>query len=125
MGMKKEFGEFIAKGNVVDLAVGVVIGAAFGKIVTKFVENIIMPFVSLVTPGGDWRNAGLTLSEGPVKVAPGMTPEQLAEAAKDDVILKFGDFLGAALDFIIVAFVLFLVVKSVNRMKARAEAPKA
>ncbi len=125
MGMKKEFGEFIAKGNVVDLAVGVVIGAAFGKIVTKFVENIIMPFVSLATPGGDWRNAGFTLSEGPVKVAPGMTPEQIAEAAKDDIIIKFGDFLGAALDFIIIAFVLFLVVKSVNKMKARAEAPKA
>lgn len=126
MGMKQEFGEFIAKGNVLDLAIGVVIGAAFGKIVSKFVENIIMPFVSLLTPSGDWRSAGITLSEGPSKVAPGMTPEQLAEAGKDDIIIKLGDFLGATLDFIIVAFVLFLVVKAVNRMKARAEAvPKA
>jgi large conductance mechanosensitive channel len=117
MGMKKEFGEFIAKGNVVDLAVGVVIGAAFGKIVTKFVENIIMPFVGLFSPTGDWRAAGLTLSEGPRKVAPGMSAEELAEVAKDDIVLKFGDFLGATLDFFIVAFVLFLVVKAVNRAK--------
>jgi large conductance mechanosensitive channel len=118
MGLKQEFGAFIAKGNVVDLAVGVVIGAAFGKIVTKFVENIIMPFVSLLTPTGDWRNAGLTLSEGPRKAAPGMTPEQLAEVAQDDVVVRFGDFLGATLDFLIVAFVLFLVVKAVNRARS-------
>ena len=124
MGMKQEFGEFIAKGNVLDLAIGVVIGAAFGKIVSKFVENIIMPFVSLMTPSGDWRSAGITLSEGPVKVAPGMTPEQLVEAGKDDIIVKLGDFLGASLDFVIIAVVLFLVVKSVNRVKARSEAPK-
>jgi large conductance mechanosensitive channel len=124
VGMKQEFGAFIAKGNVVDLAVGVVIGAAFGKIVSKFVENIIMPFVSLMTPSGDWRSAGITLSEGPVKVAPGMTPEQLVEAGKDDIIVKLGDFLGASLDFVIIAVVLFLVVKSVNRVKARSEAPK-
>ena len=125
MGMGKEFKEFISKGNVIDLAVGVVIGAAFGKIVSKFVDNIIMPFISLLTPSGDWRNAGITLSEGPIKVAPGMTPEQVAEAAKDDVILKLGDFLGAVLDFMIVAFVLFLVIKAINKMRAKQEPPKA
>ena len=125
MAMGKEFKDFISKGNVVDLAVGIVIGVAFGKIVSKFVDNIIMPFVGLLTPSGDWRNAGITLSEGPVKVAPGMTPEQLAEAAKDDVVIKLGDFMGAVLDFVIVAFVLFLVIKGVNRMRAKSAPPAA
>ena len=125
MAMGKEFKDFISKGNVVDLAVGVVIGAAFGKIVSKFVDNIIMPFVGLLTPSGDWRNAGITLSQGPVKATPGMTPEQLAEAAKDDVVLKLGDFMGAVLDFVIVAFVLFLVIKAINRTRAKSAPPAA
>lgn len=125
MAMGKEFKDFISKGNVVDLAVGIVIGVAFGKIVSKFVDNIIMPFVGLLTPSGDWRNAGITLSQGPVKATPGMTPEQLAEAAKDDVVLKLGDFMGAVLDFVIVAFVLFLVIKGVNRMRAKSAPPAA
>lgn len=125
MAMGKEFKEFISKGNVVDLAIGVVIGAAFGKIVSKFVENIIMPFVSLLTPSGDWRNAGITLSQGPVKVTPAMTPAELAEAAKDDVVLKLGDFMGAVLDFLIVALVLFMVIKGINRMRAKSAPPAA
>lgn len=125
MAMGKEFKDFISKGNVVDLAIGVVIGAAFGKIVSKFVDNIIMPFVGLLTPSGDWRNAGITLSEGPVKVAPGMNAAQLAEAAKDDVVIKIGDFMGAVLDFVIVAFVLFLVIKGINRMRAKSAPPAA
>ena len=96
MGMGKEFREFISKGNVVDLAVGVVIGAAFGKIVSKFVENLIMPFIGLLTPSGDWRNFGITLSEGPLKVVEGMDDKAKAEALKDDVILKVGDFLDSS-----------------------------
>lgn len=124
MAMGKEFKEFISKGNVVDLAVGVVIGAAFGKIVTKFVENIIMPFVSLLTPSGNWREFGITLSDGGTPIAPGMTTEQIAEVVKDDVIIRIGDFAGAVLDFVIVAFVLFMVIKGMNKLRRETRKSK-
>jgi len=114
MGMLKEFKDFALKGNVVDLAIGVVIGAAFGKIVKGLTDDLIMPVVSLMMPGGDWRAWGLTLrSAGP----PG--PE-------GDTRLLFGDLLGVTIDFVIVAFVLFMIVKAINRLTARpAPAPAA
>lgn len=99
MGLLGDFKKFAFKGNVVDLAVGVVIGAAFGKIVTALVSDFIMPFVGLVLPQGNWREAGLVMRHG-------ATPAQ-------DVVLKWGDFLGAILDFLIVAFTLFLVVSRI------------
>lgn len=96
MALIEDFKKFALKGNVVDLAVGVIIGAAFGKIVTALVSDIIMPLVALALPSGDWRAAGIVMKAG-------ATP-------KDDVILKWGDFLGTILDFTIVAFALFLLV---------------
>jgi large conductance mechanosensitive channel len=96
MAFVDDFRKFAFKGNVVDLAVGVVIGGAFGKIVSALVADVIMPVVSLALPGGDWRNRGLVLRAG-------ATP-------KDDVIVKWGDFLGACLDFFIIALALFLLV---------------
>ena len=96
MALIEDFKKFALKGNVVDLAVGVIIGAAFGKIVTALVSDIIMPLVALALPSGDWRAAGIVMKAG-------ATP-------KDDVILKWGDFLGTILDFAIVAFALFLLV---------------
>ena len=96
MALWADFKKFSFKGNVVDLAVGVIIGAAFGKIVTALVADIVMPLVALVMPSGDWRNAGVVLKAG-------ATP-------KDDVILKWGDFVGTILDFAIVAIALFLLV---------------
>jgi len=100
--MLKECKEFALKGNVVDLAVGVIIGGAFGKIVSALVADIVMPLVSLVLPSGDWRSAGHILK-------PGATP-------KDDVVLKYGDFLGAILDFMVIAIVLFIVVAKLVKM---------
>jgi len=96
MALWQDFRKFAFKGNVVDLAVGVVIGAAFGKIVSAMVSDLVMPIVALLMPAGEWRDNGVILR-------PGATP-------KDAVILKYGDFLGAVVDFFIVAFVLFIVV---------------
>ena len=106
MALLEDFKKFAFKGNVVDLAVGVIIGASFAKIVSALVADIVMPLVSFVLPSGDWRASGVVLRHG--------------ELPKDDVILKYGDFLGAVLDFLVVALVLFLVVaKLVKSAEAR------
>jgi large conductance mechanosensitive channel len=102
MAVFEDFKKFAFKGNVVDLAVGVVIGAGFGKIVTALVADVVMPFVALLMPAGDWRENGIVLRS--------------AANPKDQVILKYGDFLGAVLDFFVVAFVLFLIVSKIVKM---------
>ena len=113
MGMISEFKEFIAKGNVVDLAVGVVIGAAFGKIVTSLVDGIIMPIVGAAMGGvsvSDWKHV--------------LTPAQFDAAGKEvaaEVAIKYGAFLQTAIDFILIAFVIFLFLKAYNRMRKPAE----
>jgi large conductance mechanosensitive channel len=91
-----DFKQFALKGNVVDLAVGVVVGGAFGKIVSALVADVIMPLVALVMPSGDWRTSGFILSQ--------------ATNPKDNVVLRWGDLLGAMLDFLIISLVLFVVV---------------
>ena len=117
MGMVSEFKEFIAKGNVLDLAVAVVIGAAFGKIVTALVDDIVMPIVSLVTGGvsvDDWKHV--------------ITPAQLDAAGKQlaaEVAIRYGTFLQTIIDFLIIAFVIFLFIKTYNRMRKPAEAEAA
>ena len=104
MGMMADFKKFALKGNIVDLAVAVVIGGAFGKIVAAIVADLIMPVVALVMPSGDWRNNGFIIRRGALP--------------KDDVVIKWGDMLGVTLDFVIVAFVLFVVVsKIVKRLE--------
>jgi large conductance mechanosensitive channel len=105
--MLKEFREFAFKGNVVDLAIGVVIGGVFGKIVTAFVNDLVMPMVSLVLPSGEWRQAAITLRELP------------PEGPEGDTRLLVGDLASVVVDFLIVAFVLFMVVRGINRLKAR------
>lgn len=99
MSFLDDFKKFAFKGNVVDLAVGVVIGGAFGKIVSALVADMIMPVVALIMPSGDWRASGLVLRS--------------AADAKDNVILRYGDLMGSIVDFLIVAFVLFLLVSRV------------
>jgi large conductance mechanosensitive channel len=99
MSFLSDFKSFAFKGNVVDLAVGVVIGGAFGKIVSALVADVIMPTVALVMPSGDWRASGLIVRE--------------AANPKDNVVLRWGDFLGSVLDFFIVALVLFVVVSKI------------
>jgi large conductance mechanosensitive channel len=109
MGMASEFRDFIKRGNVIDLAVGVIIGAAFGKIVTSVTEDLIMPVISLVTGKMDYANWYIPLSGQPAGLA-------LAEAKKAGAVLAYGNFFTAAINFIIIAFVIFLIVKQVNRV---------
>lgn len=108
MGMASEFREFIAKGNVVDLAVGVVIGAAFGKIVTALVDKVIMPPIGLLIGGVDFSRLGIVLKQASVDAAGNPVPA---------VVLAYGEFINALIQFLIIAFAIFLVVKAVNRMR--------
>ena len=115
--MLKEFREFALKGNVVDLAVGVIIGAAFGGIVTSLVGDIIMPIIGAITGGLDFSNYFVKLSSK-------VTAVDLAEAKKQGAVLAWGSFLTIALNFIIVAWVLFWLMRIVTRMMVQ-EPPKA
>lgn len=96
--MLKEFKEFAMRGNVIDLAVGLIIGVAFGKIVTSVVNDLIMPVINPLIPGGDWRL---------MEIGPG---------------IRIGSFMGTVLDFLFVAFAVFLIVKTINRLKKNEEA---
>lgn len=116
--MFKEFREFAMKGNVVDLAVGVIIGAAFGAIVSSLVGDIIMPIIGSVTGGLDFSNYFTPLSNA-------VTANTLVEAKKQGAVLAWGNFLTLTLNFLIVAFVLFMVVRSMNRLKRKDEAKPA
>jgi large conductance mechanosensitive channel len=115
--MLKEFREFAMRGNVVDLAIGVIIGAAFGKIVDSLVNDIIMPFIGAVG-GADFSNYFLGLSS---KVA----ATNLVDAKKQGPVFAYGNFLTVAVNFLIIAFVLFLVVKGINILKRPAPAAPA
>jgi large conductance mechanosensitive channel len=118
--MLSEFKEFIAKGNVMDLAVGVIIGAAFQKIVDSLVNDIIMPVVGLVTGGTDFTNQFVVLREGAKAAAPYAS---LAEAkAAGATVIAYGSFLSQVIQFVILAWVVFLLVKAVNRMRRRQAA---
>ena len=111
MAFIDDFKKFAFKGNVVDLAVGVVIGGAFGKIVSALVADLFMPMVALVLPSGDWRATGVVLRH--------------AADAKDDVVVKYGDFFGAVLDFLVIALVLFIVVsRIIKAAEGRITRPK-
>lgn len=116
--MGKEFREFIARGNVVDLAVGVIIGAAFGKIVTTLVEGIIMPPIGLALGQIDFSSLFLTLD-----AAKGV-PASLADAkAKGIPVIAYGQFINDVIGFLIVAFAVFILVKQVNRIKSVVQQP--
>lgn len=110
MGLATEFKEFISRGSVVDLAVGVVIGGAFGKIVTSLVDGIVMPFVSLATGGAsvtDWKHV--------------ITPAQLDATGKQvaaEVAIRYGAFLQTVIDFVLIALAIFLFLKAYNRLRA-------
>lgn len=114
--MLQEFKEFINKGNVLDLAVGVVIGAAFGKIVASFTSDILMPPIGLMMGKVDFSNLFLNLSGKPVETV-------AAAKAAGLPTVNYGIFLNTVVDFVIVGFVIFLVVKQANRMKRAAPAP--
>ncbi|MCC6947316.1 MAG: large conductance mechanosensitive channel protein MscL [Bradyrhizobiaceae bacterium] len=110
----QEFREFAVKGNVVDLAIGVIIGVAFGRIVESLVGDIFMPVIGAVTGGLDFSNYFFGLSSN-------VTAMSLEEAKKQGAVLAWGNFITVALNFLIVAWVLFLVVKAINRLKRQEE----
>lgn len=116
MSMASEFKEFIAKGNVIDLAVAVVIGAAFGKIVTTFVDKIIMPPIGILIGGVDFSKLAITLKDATVNVAGEVVPA---------VVIGIGEFLNSMIQFVIIALAVFMVVKAINRMHKKEQAPAA
>ena len=111
MGMMKEFKEFAMKGNVVDMAVGIIIGAAFGKIIASFVGDVLMPPIGMMLGGMDFSAMAYTLKEA-VGEAPAVT-------------IGYGKFIQALVDFLIVAFAIFMAVKAMNNMKKKEEAAPA
>lgn len=115
MGFMSEFREFAVKGNVIDLAVGVIIGGAFGKIVDSIVSDIIMPVVSTVFGGLDFSNYFIPLA--------GQTAETLVEAKKAGAVFAYGSFITVALNFLILAFIIFLMIKQINRLKRQSPPP--
>ncbi len=116
--MIKEFKEFVMKGNVLDMAVGIIIGAAFGSVVTSFVNDVLMPPIGLLLGNVDFSNLFINLS--------GKTFETISEAKKAGAAtLNYGLFLNTAINFLIVGFAVFLMVKQVNRLKRTEPAPAA
>jgi len=115
MGFATEFKEFALKGSVVDLAVGVIIGGAFGKIVDSLVGDVIMPVVGAIFGGVDFSNHFIPLA--------GQTAATLAEARKAGAVLAYGSFVTVALNFAILAFIIFMMVRQINRLKKAAPPP--
>ncbi len=119
MGFIKEFKEFAMKGNVMDMAVGVIIGGAFGKIVTSLVNDVLMPVISLATGGIDFTDLFVNLGEGNYAT---LAAAKEAGAA----VLAYGQFIQNVIDFIIIAFCIFLMIKAMNKLKKKEEpAPEA
>ncbi len=114
MGMMQEFKDFAIKGNAVDMAVGIIIGAAFGKVVSSLVKDIIMPPIGKIMGGVDFTGLFINLGEG--------TFATLEEASKAGApTLNYGNFIQIVIDFLIVAFAIFMVVKAMNKMKKKEE----
>jgi large conductance mechanosensitive channel len=118
MGLMQEFREFAMRGNVVDMAVGVVIGGAFGKIVSSLVQDVIMPPIGAILGGVNFKDLYIELGAG------GHESLEAAEKAGAPVI-KYGVFLNTLIDFVIIAFVIFMLIKAINRLKREQPAPPA
>ncbi len=120
MKMLKDFKEFAMKGNVIDMAVGIIIGAAFGKIITSLVNDVIMPPIGLLVGGIDFKDIALNMKDAVMDPATG-------KVIKEAVTLKIGNFIQTVVDFVIVAFAIFMMIKGVNNIsrKKAAEVPDA
>ncbi len=119
MGMLKEFKEFAMRGNVVDMAIGIILGAAFGAIVKSFVNDILMPPIGLLLGNTDFSNLFLVLKEGAKAVGPYAS---LAEAkSAGAVTLNYGAFINTIVNFLIIAFSIFIVIKQMNKLKRKEE----
>lgn len=122
--MLKEFKEFALRGNLVDMAIAFVMGGAFGKVVSAFVEGMVMPLVGLLTAGKDFSKMVWEIKAGSKEVID--ATGAVTSEAIEPVVVKYGAFITVILDFVIVAFVMFLIVKLINRMKRKQEeAPAA
>ena len=122
MGWTTEFKEFAAKGNVVDLAVGVIIGAALAKIVDSLVKDLVMPVIGKILGGLDFSNYFVTLAPPPAGCSGPMTYEALTKAGVP--LFAYGNFLTVCVNFVILGFIIFLMVRQINRLR-RVEAPAA
>ncbi|MFN8351498.1 MAG: large-conductance mechanosensitive channel protein MscL [Flavobacteriales bacterium] len=122
MGMMKEFKEFAMRGNLIDMAVGVVMGAAFGKVVSGFVDGMVMPLVGKLTSGVDFKEMKWVIQQG---VAEGKDAAGNVVAAVPEVAVKYGAFITTIIDFTIVAFAVFMVIKAINAAKKKEEAAPA
>lgn len=120
--MLKEFKEFAMRGNVIDMAVGIIIGGAFGTIVKSLVDDVLMPPIGLLVGGVDFSNFFLVLKEGTV---PGPYAALAGAKAAGAVTLNYGVFLNAVISFLIVAFAVFLLIKAINRLRREQEAAPA
>ncbi|WP_454060308.1 large conductance mechanosensitive channel protein MscL [Elizabethkingia ursingii] len=125
MGFIKEFKEFAIKGNAFDLAVGVIIGAAFGKIVTSIIDDLIMPIVAAIVSKPDFSSIYYAIGKGAKLIPRGATLAKAKEIAPDAAIFAYGNFITIAINFLLLAFVVFFMVKSINRLKSKQnEEPK-
>lgn len=120
MGLLKEFKEFAVKGNLVDIAVGFVMGATFTKIVTSFVDGMVMPFVGMLTGGVDFSDKVMVLKQATAEVKD--AAGNVVTAASPAIDLKYGAFITNVIDFVVVAFVIFMVIKAINKLKQEAPA---
>jgi large conductance mechanosensitive channel len=120
MGLLNEFKEFAVKGNLVDIAVGFVMGATFTKIVTSFVDGMVMPLVGLITGGVDFSNKVMVLKQASAEVKD--AAGNVVTAASPAIDLKYGAFITNVIDFVVVAFVIFMVIKAINKLKQEAPA---
>ncbi len=124
MGFIKEFKEFAIKGNAFDLAVGVIIGGAFGKIVTSVIDDLIMPIVAALVGKPDFSSIYFAMGKGAENIPAGSTLAKAKELAPDAAIFAYGNFITVAINFILLALVVFMLVKTINKLrKKEAEAP--
>jgi len=122
MGFVKEFKEFAIKGNAFDLAVGVIIGGAFGKIVTSVIEDLIMPVVAAMVGKPDFSSIYFAMGKGSELIPEGASLADAKKAAPDAAIFAYGNFITVAINFILLALIVFIMVKTINRMKKKEEA---
>lgn len=121
MGFIQEFKEFAVKGNVMDLAVGVIIGGAFGKIVDSVVKDLVMPLVSAIIGSPDFSNMYVVLKDPTSGITNGMALAD-AQTVENAVVFAYGNFITVAINFLLLAFAVFLMVKGINRLKRKEEA---
>lgn len=122
MGLVKEFKEFAVKGNAFDMAVGVIIGGAFGTIVSSIIDDLVMPIVAAIVGKPDFSSIFFAMGKGADQIPAGATLEAAREAAPDAAIFAYGNFITISINFLMLAFVVFMLVKTLNKMKKAKEA---